>query len=144
MTNASSLICCAVALTSAWIAQAVAADPLTLPVEKRPEWLRRDGIVMAGSWEPLLCRARLNGAKDYMPTPQQRAGYEREHTPEMIASLKALGVNFVMMHCFRGVGLQAEHESMADAARFAKLCHAKWFARRRLCRQRHAVLGVDV
>ncbi|MBI5819975.1 MAG: family 10 glycosylhydrolase [Verrucomicrobia bacterium] len=104
---------------------AFAADTplLTLRGDKRPEWLRRDGIVMAGSWEPLLFRVRRDGAEGYTPTAEQRAAYEREHGPEMVAKLKALGVNFVMMHCYKGGGLEAERESMADAVKFAKLCH---------------------
>jgi hypothetical protein len=105
------------------VQRAASLESLTLPLEKRPEWLQREGIVMAGDWEALFVRARREGRMDYVPTPQQRAAYEREHTPEMIARLKALGVNFVMLHCYRGAGIQAERESMADAARFAKLCH---------------------
>ncbi len=97
-------------------------QPLTLPPEQRPEWLGRDGIVMAGSWEPLLFRVRRDGSDGYTPTPEQRAAYEREHSPEMIAELKALGVNFIMMHCYKGAGLEAERQSMADAVRFAQLC----------------------
>jgi hypothetical protein len=99
------------------------AEPLTLPVEQRPEWLQRDGIVMAGSWEPLLFRVRRDGSAGYTPTAEQRAAYAREHSPEMIAELKALGVNFIMMHCYKGAGLDAERESMADAVKFAALCH---------------------
>ncbi|MHC4596099.1 MAG: hypothetical protein ACYS9C_10750 [Planctomycetota bacterium] len=101
----------------------VNAEPLTLPLDQRPNWLQRDGIVMAGSWEPLLFRVRRDGSDGYTPTAEQRAAYLREHSPEMIAKLKALGVNFVMMHCYKGAGLQAERESMADAVKFAKLCH---------------------
>lgn len=95
---------------------------LTLPRRKRPEWVRRDGIVMAGSWEPLLFRVRRDGAAGYTPTPEQHAAYEREHSPEMVAKLKSLGVNFVMMHCYKGGGLEAERESMTDAVKFAELC----------------------
>jgi len=101
----------------------VAAGPMTLPIDERPAWLERDGIVMAGSWEPLLFRVRRDGAAGYTPTAEQRAAYEREHSPEMIAKLKDLGVNFVMMHCHKGGGLVAERESMADAVRFSKRCH---------------------
>jgi len=101
----------------------VRAEPLTLPLERRPDWLQRDGIVMAGSWEPLLFRVRRDGSEGYIPTAEQRAAYLREHSPEMIVKLKALGVNFVMMHCYKGAGLEAERESMADAVKFAKLCH---------------------
>ncbi len=101
----------------------VLAKPLTLPLEQRPDWLQRDGIVMAGSWEPLLFRVRRDGSEGYIPTAEQHAAYLREHSPEMIEKLKALGVNFVMMHCYKGAGLEAERESMADAVKFAKLCH---------------------
>ncbi len=101
----------------------VLAEPLTLPLSQRPEWLRRDGLVMAGSWEPLSFRVRRDGGSDYTPSDQQREAYRREHSPEIIARLKDLGVNFVMMHCYKGAGLQAERESMLDAARFARLCH---------------------
>ena len=78
---------------------------------------------MAGSWEPLPFRVRRDGAEGYTPSPEQQAAYQREHSPEMVAQLKALGVNFVMMHCYKGGGLAAERESMADAVRFSKLCH---------------------
>jgi len=101
----------------------VHAETLTLPLEQRQDWLQRDGIVMAGSWEPLLFRVRRDGSQGYTPTAEQRAAYLREHSPEMIEKLKALGVNFVMMHCYKGAGLEAERESMADAVKFATLCH---------------------
>ncbi|MBI4626021.1 MAG: hypothetical protein HY736_22720 [Verrucomicrobia bacterium] len=111
------------AVPSAADANSAATPLLTLPLDRRPEWLRRDGIVMAGSWEPLLFRVRRDGAPGYTPTPEQRAAYAREHSPEMVAKLRSLGVNFVMMHCYKGGGLEAERESMADAVKFAKLCH---------------------
>jgi len=96
---------------------------LTLPLDERPEWVQRDGVVMAGSWEPLLFRVRRDGSEGYTPTPEQREAYVREHSPEMVEKLKQLGVNFVMMHCYKGFGLEAESESMQDAVRFSKLCH---------------------
>ncbi len=101
----------------------IQAEVLTLPQNQRPSWLRRDGIVMAGSWEPLLFRVRRDGYDGYTPTAEQRDAYLREHSPEMIARLKDLGVNFVMMHCYKGAGLSAERQSMADAVKFAGLCH---------------------
>jgi len=101
----------------------VCAEPLTLPADERPAWLQEEGIVMAGSWEPLLFRVRRDGSSGYTPTAQQRAAYQREHRPQMVARLKDLGVNFVMMHCYKGGGLEAERASMADAVRFARLCH---------------------
>ena len=101
----------------------ICAEPLTLPLEQRPNWLRRDGIVMAGSWEPLLFRVRRDGGDGYTPTAEQRTAYMREHSAEMVTQLKDLGVNFVMMHCYKGAGLAAERKSMADAVKFAELCH---------------------
>jgi hypothetical protein len=92
-------------------------------VDQRPGWLRDEGIVMAGSWEPLLFRVRRDGRDGYVPTAEQRNDYLREHGPEMVARLKDLGVNFIMMHCYKGAGLAAERESMADAVTFARLCH---------------------
>lgn len=110
-------------LLTVWLAGGVLAEPVTLPLDQRPAWLERDGIVMAGSWEPLLFRVRRDGSDGYTPTAEQVAAYQREHSPEMVAQLKSLGVNFVMMHCYKGAGLEAERESMADAVRFSQLCH---------------------
>jgi hypothetical protein len=104
------------------IAGLASAEPLTLPVEQRPDWLLRDGIVMAGSWEPLLFRVRRDGSDGYTPTAEQRAAYVREHSPGMVTKLKKLGVNFIMMHCYKGAGLEAERQSMVDATKFAGLC----------------------
>lgn len=104
-----------------------ADETLTLPQAQRPEWLRRDGIVMAGSWEPLLFRVRRDGAPNYVPTPEQRAAYQREHSRAMLQELKSLGVNFIMAHCFKGAGMVAERESMNDAVQFSRLCHEMGF-----------------
>ncbi len=96
---------------------------LTLPRQQRPEWIAREGIVMAGSWEPLPFRVRrANGC--YTPTPEQQTAYAQEHSPDTVARLKALGVNVVMMHGYKGCGLDIERESMADSVRFADLCHS--------------------
>ncbi|MCX5769588.1 MAG: hypothetical protein NTZ09_04865, partial [Candidatus Hydrogenedentes bacterium] len=90
-----------------------------------PEWVARDGVVMAGSWEPLLFRVRRDGVESYAPDAAQREAYTREHSPEMVSELKSLGVNFVMMHCYKGAGLEAERQSMSDAVAFSKLCHGE-------------------
>ena len=107
------------------IVGSVYAESLTLPLDQRPGWLEREGIVMVGSWEPLIFRVRRDGSPDYTPTPEQLAAYRKEQSPEMVDQLKAMGANFVMMHCHKGGGLQAEGKSMTDAVRFSKLCHDK-------------------
>ncbi len=106
-----------------WFTGAVPAEVLTLPAPARPDWLANEGIVMAGSWEPLLFRVRRDGSEGYEPTAEQLEGYRREHRPEMVARLKELGVNFVMMHCYKGAGMAAESASMTDAVTFSNLCH---------------------
>jgi len=98
----------------------ICSETLTLPLDERPAWLRREGIVMAWSMEPLLFRVRRAGRKDFTPTPEERAAYLSEYSPEMLARLKALGVNFVMIHCYKGAGLEAERQSMAEAVEFSR------------------------
>ena len=105
------------------LAGATRAETLTLPRDKRPEWLSKEGLVMAGSWEPLPFRVRRDGSPGYTPTAQQTADYRREHSQEMIRRLKALGVNFIMTHCYKGGGLELEGGGMADAVQFAERCH---------------------
>jgi hypothetical protein len=41
----------------------------------------------------------------------------------MIAQLKDWGVNFVMIHCYKGAGFKTEQEGMDDAKRFTRLAH---------------------
>ena len=101
-----------------WLA--VSADAATLD---RPEWMDRPGIVMAGSWEPVCARARGMGRLDYRLPPEKLADYAREHSPQLIARLKDLGVNFVMIPGYKGAGLATEREGMEDNKRFARLAH---------------------
>jgi len=96
------------------------ADTMHLPLEQRPDWVRRDGVVMAWSMEPLFFRVRRDGSPGYTPTPEQRAAYLREYTRKMISKLKELGVNLVMTHCYKGAGYETERESMAEAVEFSR------------------------
>jgi len=105
------------------LACASQAEQLTLPRDQRPKWLAEQGLVMAGSWEPLPFRVRRDGSPGYRPTAAQIAAWNREHSPEMIERLKALGVTFVMMHCYKGGGLEMERDSMAAAVEFSRRCH---------------------
>ena len=104
----------------------VYAETLTLPRDKRPDWLQQDGIVMAGSWEPLPFRImRDSGGKTSIPTKSQTKDYQYEHSAHMLDTLKSLGVNFIMTHCYKGMGRKAERQSMTDAVEFARLCREK-------------------
>ncbi|GEM_PF-1907184 len=64
-------------------ASAGPAETLTLPRDHRPGWLSEEGLVMAGSWEPLPFRVRRDGSPGFTPTAEQQAAYEREHSPEL-------------------------------------------------------------
>jgi hypothetical protein len=103
------------------------AEAITLQGSNRPEWVSRDGIVMAGNWEPLFFRIRRDGTDYAEPSKEQQAAYESEASPEVIAMLKKLGVNFIMMHCYKGAGWELEKESMTEAVRRAKLYHDAGF-----------------
>lgn len=121
-----------------FVAPAAAESPAVanLPRDQRPEWLRRDGLVMAGSWEQMIFRVRRgrrgdtppeweapNGGRDYRPTPPQVAAWHRETSDEMIGQLKRLGVNFIMMPVHKGAGMVAEHEDTEDIVDWARRCH---------------------
>ena len=45
---------------------------------------------------------------DFTLPPEKLGGYQREHSPQMIAELKDLGVNFLMIHGYKGAGMATE------------------------------------
>jgi len=87
----------------------------------RPRWMDEPGIVMAGNWEEPSFRARRAGRMDFSLPPEKLVAYQREHSPEMIARLKDFGLNFLMIHGYKGAGMATEAEGMEDARRFAAL-----------------------
>jgi hypothetical protein len=89
----------------------------------RPDWMDNPGIVMAGNWEEPTFRARRMGWTNFALPPDKALAYQREHGPEMIARLKDLGVNFLMIHGYKGAGMATEATGMEDARRFAALAH---------------------
>jgi hypothetical protein len=89
----------------------------------RPRWMDNPGIVMAGDWEEPTFRGRRSGRMDFTLPPEKLAAYQQEHSREMVARLKDLGVNFLMIHCYKGAGMQTERQGMEDAQRLAVLAH---------------------
>ena len=67
------------------------AETLTLPQAQRPAWLRRDGIVMAGSWEPLLFRVRPAARKSSVTRRFCRSSCEMKTFP---ISGRSFGISF--------------------------------------------------
>jgi hypothetical protein len=97
--------------------------PLPTHALDRPRWMDEPGIVMAGNWEEPSFRARRMGQTNFMLPPEKLAAYRREHSPEMIARLKDWGVNFLMIHGYKGAGMATEAAGMEEARRFAALAH---------------------
>jgi len=69
---------------------------------------------------------------DSMPIFRRRVGgnptwqeedYEKEHSEESIRKLKALGVTVVIVHFYKGFGLEAEHDHMEKGKALAALVH---------------------
>src|SRR5437870_5671992 len=59
------------------------------PAQHQPAWWRNEGVVIAGSWEPLFSRLRGGGgSQDY---EQIMTAWRREHSEEIARRLKDLG-----------------------------------------------------
>jgi len=84
-----------------------------------PAW-PRGPVVAAGNWEPLIFRQMTAGDPG-----ECRRLYEREHTPALADHLREAGVSLLITHFFKGFGLQAEAEEMAQAEALVTLCHER-------------------
>ncbi|OGG00401.1 MAG: hypothetical protein A3F83_00610 [Candidatus Glassbacteria bacterium RIFCSPLOWO2_12_FULL_58_11] len=77
-------------------------------------WWLEEGACFVGNWEPLSFRIR-NGhvPRDY------RAHYEFEHRESTVEALKAAGVDMVITHFYKGLGLEHEQEDLAYTKKLA-------------------------
>lgn len=96
--------------------------------QKRPAWLREQGIVMAGvDWEALVFRIRAGGNPDlahaYRSYDEKVALWREEHSERVARRLKQMGFNFAMIPFYKGAGPKAERPGMEDAKRFTEICH---------------------
>jgi hypothetical protein len=83
----------------------------------RPEWLGKEPLVIVGNWDSMpIFRLRVGGA-----APDMAEEYARQHTDEAVRKLKELGVTMGVIHFYKGFGLAAEAEHMADARKLAGL-----------------------
>ncbi len=81
-----------------------------------PDWFA-EGLMLVGNWEPFRRHAG-SAAVD------EEAIYAREHRPETLRRLCALGVNLLITHFHKGFGLAAEREEIAGAAALVREAHA--------------------
>ena len=112
----------------AFIALALSAGMLPLasppPAQSdrpRPSWLHTMPIVTVSNHDSMpIFRRRVGGN----PTWQEE-DYEKEHTPEAIDKLKELGVTVVIIHFYKGFGLEAEKEHREKGMKLAALVKSK-------------------
>lgn len=92
-----------------------------VPVDQRgaaltPEWLRSSPVVMAGCWDDFpLFQRRLGGGPDWFEDL-----YKNQRSEQTVTALKQAGVTLAIIHFFKGFGLEAERDHIADARILAK------------------------
>ncbi|MBW7995861.1 MAG: family 10 glycosylhydrolase [Candidatus Glassbacteria bacterium] len=93
------------------------ADCTAADSSDRPGWWLENGICFAGHWEPLIFRVR----RGPIPTGYLRR-YEYEHSPEAVRGLKTAGVNMVITHFYKGLGMEYEAGELAYTEKLARHC----------------------
>lgn len=86
---------------------------------KKAEWLN-DGLILAGTQEPLMFRIRRGG---YNLTTDVIERYAEQYTEENIKKLVALGVNVFHTNIYKGFGMIAERDEMNMIKKFSPLVH---------------------
>lgn len=99
-------------------AQVKKADHTASTSMPRPKWIPDFQMAFVGNWDikPTF-RRRVGGN----PVWQEDA-YKAEHTEERVKQFKAMGATMVMLHFYKGFGLEAEKEEREDAIKLAALC----------------------
>jgi hypothetical protein len=88
-------------------------------LSKTPEWLSDEPLVMAGCWDDFpLFQRRLGGTPVWLDDL-----YREQSSDRIIKSLKDAGVTLAVIHFFKGFGLKAESEHIADAAELSHRLH---------------------
>src|SRR5579863_6700288 len=98
----------AVVLAAALVGSSCSVPAPAQQAKPRPAWLHDTPIVLVSNHDSMpIFRRRVGGN----PTWQEE-DYEKEHSEESIRKLKALGVTVVIVHFYKGFGLEAEHDHM--------------------------------
>jgi hypothetical protein len=89
----------------------------SIPLESTPAWLLDQPVVMAGCWDDFpLFQKRTGGAPTWMDEL-----YREQRAERTVKKLKEAGVTLGMIHFFKGFGLEAEREHIADARALSNL-----------------------
>jgi len=86
---------------------------------KKVTWLN-DGLIMAGTQEPLIFRIR-RGSYGLGTDVVER--YAEQYTEENVKKLAALGVNVFHTNIYKGFGMEAERDEMEMIKKFSILVH---------------------
>ena len=82
------------------------------PIEQKPQWWLTDGICFVGNWEPLEFQIRRGRvAHDW------KTNWEAQHSKDTIDKLHAAGINMVLTHFYKGLGLNHESGALEDTRR---------------------------
>jgi hypothetical protein len=90
-----------------------------LPVDHpKPSWISETPLVFIGNWDAMpIFRRRVGGN----PTWQEEA-YLKENTGETVKKYKEMGVTMILLHFYKGFGLEAEKEHIEEARHMASIC----------------------
>jgi hypothetical protein len=84
----------------------------------RPAWISKTPLVFIGNWDAMpIFRRRIGGN----PTWQEKA-YYKEHTDSAVRKYKDMGVTMMLLHFYKGFGLEAEYEHIEEAKKLAGIC----------------------
>lgn len=82
-----------------------------------PEWLLNEPVVLAGCWDDFpLFQRRIGGAPEWFEDI-----YREQRSEHTVENLKDIGVTLAIIHFYKGFGLEAEREHIADAQALSKL-----------------------
>jgi hypothetical protein len=82
-----------------------------------PDWLQNGPLIMAGCWDDFpLFQRRLGGGPDWYEEI-----YREQGSKQTVERLKEIGITFAIIHFFKGFGLEAEREHIADARKLSRL-----------------------
>ena len=90
------------------------------PIEQKPEWWLRDGICFVGNWEPMAFRLRRGN----VPHDSQ-TDWEWQHAPGTADALKAAGIDMVVTHFYKGLGLEHEKRDLEYTRKIVDNLHAR-------------------
>ena len=94
------------------------ADSSEVKIHKTPDWIPETPLVFIGDWDAMpIFRRRVGGN----PVWQEEA-YNKEHTEEAVIKYKNMGVTMMLIHFYKGFGLEAEKEHIDDARKLADIC----------------------